>query len=285
VCFDGGAGIIDPKARPTLFRMAPADATMASRLGDYIANAKPKVALLTDDSDYGRQGRAAVAPALRQVNVQITSDQTIQARATDVTPQVLAARKSGATMLIMWASAADIAAAVQATHSTGWNVRIISGQTGEDPLIRQRLVSHHDWLSTLTFVSSRITAEVGPEPFDTFRTHYEAKLGVDKVGVKQDGQDVLQPPDWAMYPYDALNLVAEAVDETAALGAPLMRAMNSATIVGANGDSRGYNATYHEGISPSDMYFATFKGFTFVPANDDPLSGSLPIVNQLAGRG
>jgi branched-chain amino acid transport system substrate-binding protein len=243
ICFDGGAGLIDPQNDPTLFRMAPADATMASRLADYIANAKPKVGLITDDSDYGRQGRAAVTKALAQDQVPVVSNQTVQQRSADVTPQVLAARRAGAQRLIVWASAADVAAVVQAIHGAGWNVGVISGQTGEDPLVRQRLVSHPDWLKSLTFVSSRITAEVGPKPFEAFRAHYESVLGVDKVGVKQDGRDVLQPPDWAMYPYDSLNLVAEALDETGALGAPLMRAMGAAQIVGANGDSRGYSAT------------------------------------------
>src|SRR5205085_2938420 len=69
-----------------------------------------------------------------------------------------------------------------------------------------------------------------------------------------------------------------------ARGARLVRVMNAASNVGANGDGRGYNAAYHEGISPSDMYFARFDGFTFVPVDDDPLSGSLPRVPQLRGR-
>ncbi|WP_081686431.1 ABC transporter substrate-binding protein [Candidatus Solirubrobacter pratensis] len=281
ICFDGGAGLIDPGRRPTLFRMAPADATLAGRLADYIANAKPRVALLTDDSGYGQQGRAAVTAALRKDQVPVVSDQTVQQRAADVTPQVLAARRAGAQTLVLWTSAADIAAVLQATHAIGWDVPVISGQTGEDPLVRQRLVAHPDWLKSLRFVSSRITAEVGPKPFERFRAHYEAKLGVDKVGVSQDGRPVLQPPDWAMYSYDALNLVAEALDETGALGASLMRAMGTASIVGANGDSRGYSPTYHEGISPSDMYFARFDGFQFEPVGDDPLSGSLPAISQL----
>ena len=29
------------------------------------------------------------------------------------------------------------------------------------------------------------------------------------------------------------------------------------------------------------MYFARFDGFMFVPVTDDPLSGTLPRVNQL----
>jgi branched-chain amino acid transport system substrate-binding protein len=281
ICFDGGAGLIDPQRRPTLFRMAPADPIMASRLADYVANSRPRVALLSDDSDYGHQGHDALRKALAIDRIAVVADQTIQQRAADVTPQVLAARKAGASLLLVWASAGDVAAVLSAVHTAGWDVPVISGQTGEDPLIRQRLVAHPQWLQSLRFVSSRITAEIGPKPFARFRAHYERKLGADKVGIEQDGRPVVQPPDWAMYPYDSINLVVEALDEVKRLGAPLMRVMNTAQIIGANGDGRGYNATYHEGISPSDMYFAKFRGFTFVPVGDDPLSGSLPVVPQL----
>ncbi|MDA0161544.1 ABC transporter substrate-binding protein [Solirubrobacter ginsenosidimutans] len=282
VLFEGGTDLINPQAHPSLFRLAPADAIMTRRLADYIANARPKVAMLTDDSGYGEQGRAALRDAFGVDEVQVVSDQVIPHRATDLAPQILAARRAGADKLIVWASAADVAAVLQAIHVAGWNVPVISGQTGEDPLVRQRLVAHPDWLASLRFVSSRITAEMGPKPFNAFRARYEKALGVDKVGVKQDGRDVIQPPDWAMYPYDALMLVREAISEAGVLGAPMLQTINDgARITGANGDQRSYNAQYHEGVSPQDMYFAQFKGFTFVPVTDDPLSGSLPVVNQL----
>jgi hypothetical protein len=86
-----------------------------------------------------------------------------------------------------------------------------------------------------------------------------------------------------MYSFDALGLVEAALRQSGALGAPLLSALNSVTIVGANGDSRAYSPDYHEGISPSDMYFAGFRGLEFVPVSDDPLSGTLPAVDQLAG--
>jgi ABC-type branched-subunit amino acid transport system substrate-binding protein len=282
VLFEGGAGLIDPAAHPSLFRLAPADAIMTRRLADYIANQAPKVAMLTDDSSYGEQGRAALHDAFGVDGVRVVSDQAIPARATDLAPQVLAARRAGADKLIVWASAGDVAAALEAVHNAGWDVPVIAGQTGEDPLVRQRLVAHPDWLKSLRFVSSRITAETGPEPFDAFRARYEKALGKDEVGVKQDGRDVIQPPDWAMYPYDAVMLVREAISQAGALGAPLLQTIDDgAHIVGANGDQRAYNAQYHEGVSPADMYFARFEGFTFVPVSDDPLSGTLPTVNQL----
>ncbi len=282
VLFEGGSQLIDPAAHPSLFRLAPADAIMARRLADYIANSTPKVAMLTDDSAYGEQGREALRDAFAVDEVQVVSDQSIPVRAQDLAPQILDARRSGADHLIVWASAGEVAAALEAVHRAGWNVPVISGQTGEDPLIRQRLVAHPDWLASLRFVSSRITAEIGPKPFNAFRTRYEAKFGQDKVGVKQDGKDVIQPPDWAMYPYDAVMLVHEGISESGSLGAPLLQTINDgARITGANGDQRAYNADYHEGVSPSDMYFARFRGFLFEPVKDDPLSGTLPSVNQL----
>ena len=139
---------------------------------------------------------------------------------------------------------------------------MISGQTGEDPLVRQRLVAHPDWLASLRFVSSRITAEVGPKPFNAFRARYEKALGKDKVGVKQDGRDVIQPPDWAITPTTRCCWCARRSPSRGALGAPLLQTINDgARITGANGDQRAYSAQYHEGVSPADMYFARFDGF------------------------
>jgi ABC-type branched-subunit amino acid transport system substrate-binding protein len=282
IVFEGGAGLIDPQRHPSVFRLAPADAIMTRRLADYIANQRPKVAMLTDDSGYGAQGRQALRDAFGVDEVQVVDDQVIPRRAQDLAPQILKAKRSGADRLIVWASAADVAATLEAVAKANWDVQVISGQTGEDPLIRQRLAAHPEYLERLRFVSSRITAELGPKAFNTFRARYEKAQGVDKVGVKQDGKDVVQPPDWQMYPYDAVNLVAEAIKDAGALGAPLVQTLNVGTkIIGANGDQRGYNATYHEGVSPQDMYFARFDGFVFVPVTDDPLSGTLPKVDQL----
>ncbi len=284
VVFEGGAKLIDPQRHPSVFRLAPADAIMTRRLADYIANRGPKVAMLSDDSGYGEQGRQALTAAFAIDEVQVVSDQVIPRRAQDLAPQILQARRSGADQVVVWASAADVAATLEAVAKAGWDVSVISGQTGEDPLIRQRLVAHPDYLKRLRFVSSRITAEVGPKPFNAFRARYEKSQGADKVGVQQDGRDVIQPPDWQMYPFDAINLVAEAAKDAGALGAPLVQTLNDGTrIVGANGDQRAYNAGYHEGVSPQDMYFAQFDGFVFVPVTDDPLSGTLPKVNQLSG--
>jgi hypothetical protein len=149
--------------------------------------------------------------------------------------------------------------------------------------VRQRLAGHPVWLTGVGFVSFRITAEVGSGPFAAYRKAYTARFGVDRVGVQQEGKDVVQPPDWSMFPYDAVHLVAAAIGKVHALGAPLLGTLAGNIVVqGANGDERGYSESSREGVSPDDMYFAVFHGFVFAPVTDDLLSQNLPAVPQTA---
>ena len=281
VVFDGGASFIDARSRPTLFRLAPADKPMAMRLADYLAAGKPEIGLITDDTGFGADGAAAMKPAFVRDKISVVSQTTVPSTASDVSTQVLAARHRGATTLVVWASAPIVAATIQAARSTGWNVPIWAGPTGEDPLVRQRLATHVSWLDNVGFVSFRITAEVGPKPFETYRKAYEDKYGTERINVKQNDKDVVQPPDWSMFSYDTVNLVAAALAKAGAVGAPLLSTLEGkVSITGANGDDRGYLASTREGVSPDDMYFARFHGFTFAPVTDDMLSQNLPVVPQ-----
>jgi ABC-type branched-subunit amino acid transport system substrate-binding protein len=281
VVFDGGGSIIDDKARPTLFRIAPADGPMAERLADYLAARHPKVGLIADDTGFGQDGATACVAAFARDKAAIVSRATVPTGAPDIRTQVLAARSAGATTLVVWAAAPIVAAAVEDARSAGWTVPIWTGPTGEDPLVRQRLAAHPSWLTGVGFVSFRITAEVGPKPFAAYRAAYEKQFGVDKVGVEQAGHAVVQPPDWSMFAYDAVNLTIAAVQKSGAASPPPYAALNGKVVItGANGDERGFLPTTREGVSPDDMYFAQFHGFVFAPVTDDVLSQNLPLVPQ-----
>ena len=281
VVFEGGASIVDPAERPTLFRLAPANRPMSQRLADYVSEQARSVALIGDGSSYGREGVEATRTNLARNEITVTSDATIPDGAADVAPQVLEARRSGAQALIVWARASGVAAVVRAARSAGWDVPVFTGPTGEDPLVRQRLADRPEWLDGLTFVSFRITSEVGPEPFAAYRAAYEARFGVDEAGVVADGRPVIVPPDWSTYSYDAVKLTAAAVGVSGGrLGAPLMEALDTTVITGANGDERGFGPTDREGVSPDDMYFGRFQDLRFAPVDDDVLSTNLPPVPQ-----
>lgn len=274
VVFEGGASIVDPQERPTLFRLAPANGPLSRRLADYVSEKADRVALLSDTSSYGRGGAEATRSSLGRNAVELVADVTLPEN--DVAAQVLQARRAGAELLVVWARATGVAAVLRAARSAGWDVPVYTGPTGEDPLVRQRLADRPEWVDGLTFVSFRITSEVGPEPFAGYRAAYEERFGVEEVGVEAGGRPVVQPPDWSTYSYDAVKLLAAAVEA----GGPLMDALNSTVITGANGDERGFGPADREGVSPDDMYFGRFADMRFSPVDDDILSTNLPDVPQ-----
>lgn len=275
VVFEGGASIVDPEERPTLFRLAPANGPMSRRLADYVSEKAERIALLSDTSSYGREGADATRAALGRNEVELVADVALP-EGGDVAAQVLQARRAGAELLVVWARATGVAAVLRAARAAGWDVPVYTGPTGEDPLVRQRLADRPEWVDGLTFVSFRITSEVGPEPFAAFREAYEERFGAEEVGVEAGGRPVVQPPDWSTYSYDAVKLLAAAVEA----GGPLMEALHSTVITGANGDERGFGPTDREGVSPDDMYVGRFADMRFSPVDDDILSTNLPDVPQ-----
>ena len=283
VAFEGGSSFVDPVRHPTLFRMAPSNEAMCRRLADYLADTQQgrSFAVLSDDSAYGREGAANVKADLLHDKVRVVSDQTVPEGASDVSAQVLAARRSGAKVLVVWARAAGVASVLRAVRSTRWDVKVVTGPSGEDPLVRQRLADHPEWVDGLGFVSFRITSEVGGAPFAAYRRAYEKEFGADGIGVKAGGREVLMPPDWSMYSFDTVHLVKAALDRAESVDrAKVFDALLHVTITGANGDERGFGPDDREGVSPDDMYFATFTDMRFHPNHDDKLSTNLPEVPQ-----
>ena len=60
IVYDGDESLVDPDTRPNVFRIAPTNHGMAFRLAEYLVPKKLKIAFLTDDTGYGRAGRASL---------------------------------------------------------------------------------------------------------------------------------------------------------------------------------------------------------------------------------
>ncbi len=282
IAYDGGTGLVDPTVRPNVFRIAPTNHGIAFRYAEYLIPKKLKVALLSDDSAYGREGATDVGRAFSGNPEAVAVKLTLPAGQTDLTPQMLRARRSGATALLVWGQPATIAATLSAARSLGWTVPVYAPPTGADPFIRQQLADHPDWVDGLTFASGRMTAEVGTGPFTSFQSQYESTYGADLVGVKtKAGEPVVQPPEFAMYSYDFVHVLVAAVTRAASVDPKkITAALNQVTAQGANGDERGFNEHSHEGVVDDDVYFARFHDMTFAPVHDDPLSATLPPIPQ-----
>jgi ABC-type branched-subunit amino acid transport system substrate-binding protein len=279
ITYDGGAGLVDLVKRPNVFRIAPTDHGIAFRLAEYTIPKGLKLALMHDDTTYGQQGAEALGTAFSQNKKSVAVSLTLPARDTDFSPQVLRARRAGATGLLVWGQASTIAEVLIAARSANWNVPVFAPPSAEDPVLRQELADRPQWLDGLTFASGRMTAELGPDFFYAFESKFEAAYGVQKVGVKTSaGQDVISPPDYAMYSYDFVNVLAQAIRNVGLKDLP--RALEQVTARGANGDERGFNQHNHEGVVDDDVFFARFSDMTFAPVKDDPLSATLPKIQQ-----
>jgi branched-chain amino acid transport system substrate-binding protein len=95
ITHDGGTGLVDAAARPNVFRIAPTNHGIAFRYAEYLIPKKLKVALLSDDSAYGRQGAADVSRAFSANPASVALKLTLPAGQPDVSPQILRTRRSG----------------------------------------------------------------------------------------------------------------------------------------------------------------------------------------------
>jgi branched-chain amino acid transport system substrate-binding protein len=283
IAYQGGIELVDPETRPNVFRIAPTDRGIAFRLAEYMIPKHLKLALLVDDSDYGQEGSKALDRAFGSNPGSVAARITLPASALDVSPQVLKARRAGATALLVWAQPATIAAALAAARTAGWDVPVFTPPAGESPLIRQQLADHPDWVDGLTVATGRMTAELGPGFFYAFQRSYEQAFGVDRVGVKTRARrPVIQPPEQAMYSYDFAHVLAAAIIFAGSSDrAKVLAALEEVTVRGANGDERGFNRRNHDGVVDDDVYFARFHDMTYRPVRDDPLSRTLPVVPQV----
>jgi branched-chain amino acid transport system substrate-binding protein len=282
VVYEGGEKLVDPQARPNVFRIAPTNHGIAFRLAEYLARRHLRPAILHDDSDYGAGGETSLRKAFAYDPKAVAADIAVPAGALDLAAQVLRARRAHATALLVWGLPSTIASAVTAARTAGWNVPVFTPPSGADPLVRQQLADHPSWIDGLTFASGRLTAEAGPGFFDSFQSRFESAYGAEKVGVKtHEGRPVVQPPEFAMYGYDFVQVLAAAI-QTAHSSDPakVTAALNQVSVRGVNGDERGFNEHNHEGVVDDDVYFARFHDMTFAPVKDDPLSGTLPTIVQ-----
>jgi ABC-type branched-subunit amino acid transport system substrate-binding protein len=283
IVYQGGVGLVDPERRPNVFRIVPTDHGLAFRLAEYLVPKGLKVALLHDDTAYGQEGAKALAAAFGGNPEAVAIKLLVPSGQTDLSPQILRARRAGATALLVWGIPPTIAEVLIAARTRGWDVPVYAPPAAADPLVRQELADHRDWVDGLTFASGRMTAELGAPPFFAFDAKYRQTFGPDYVGVKTSrGKRVVAPPDYAMYPYDFVNLLLAAFQSTGdpTDGKGVIAALNQVSVPGANGDNRGFNERNHEGVVDDDVYFARFTDMTFAPVKDDPLSSILPRIPQ-----
>jgi ABC-type branched-subunit amino acid transport system substrate-binding protein len=287
--YDTNAALVDATKRPNVYRIAPPNDAMAEHLAAYVGAKKLQLALVHDDSDYGQDGASHLRDAFSKAGFPLSPDVTIPSTGTGYSTQALQVKQSGATGVLLWGRAPSMAQFIKDYRGGGGTAPIFAGPNAEDPIVRTQNADHPEYIEGLTYASFRITTEVGPDPWNAFRKKYEDHNfnngSADfKVGVQTKAKkDVVQPPDWQLFPYDMVYLVKGALEKSGSVetsGNKLITALNGVQIKSGNGDNRGWTKDNHEGVVDDDIYFATFTDMKFKPVQDDALSKSLPPIDQ-----
>jgi branched-chain amino acid transport system substrate-binding protein len=271
-----------PKGRPSVFRLGIANDAAATVLGGYIARKAGSVAVLHDDGEDGRDGAHQLEQALATAQVRVTASREVAAALPAVDAEVRGLLDGHPAAVAIWASEAVTARAVGALHAAGAAVPVFSGPAGENPSVRRVAGAATEGLA---FVASRMTSESDSVSFGQFEHRLAAAEGgpIDAGLRDSRGRALRQPADGALLAYDAVRVLAAALERSGAArpGPGLLAAMTAAGVTSANGDHRGFNPDNHEGVADDDLYIAAIHDMAFGPVRDEPLSATLPAPDEL----
>jgi branched-chain amino acid transport system substrate-binding protein len=283
VIHNGSASLIDPAARPSLFRLGIANDAAASILSGYVAKSAKAPGILHDDTDNGRDGDKQLRAALPTAGVHPVASQEVAHDAPAVDAQVHALVDAHADALILWGSDAFVARAVVAAHGVAPSLPVFAGPSAESPLVRAQ--AGPDASDGVAFAASRMTSEDDSVSFGQFEHRLAAaEGGPTDAGFKdREGREIRQPADVEIFSYDAVALLGAAAAKlgSVAPSATLLQQMTKTRVRSVNGDARGFNPDNHEGVSDDDVYIARIHDMQLAPVKDEPLSATLPTADQI----
>lgn len=181
---------------PWVFRVRSSDATAAKNLVDYMAdNLKPQsVALISEESDYGQGGIAAVKAELQVKGITPVAAVTFSASANDLSSQVIKLKQSGAAAVIYWGSQSPAALFAKQAKQFGYAGTILGSNAYTDQsVLKLAGTSAENVYSVVNFIPT------GDDPaVQSFVTAYTQKYGS-------------APDSYAASYFDAVNVVAAAI--------------------------------------------------------------------------
>jgi ABC-type branched-subunit amino acid transport system substrate-binding protein len=279
---NGSTQVLDVKAHPSLFRIGIPNDAAASILSAYVAKTSKAPGILHDDTDNGRDGADQLQQALPTAGAHPVASQEAAHDAPAVDAQVRALVDAHADSIVIYGTDTFVARAVTAARAAAPNLPVFAGPSGESPAVRALAGTASDGVA---FVDSRMTSEDDSASFGQFEHRLAAaEGGPTDAGVKNAaGQEIRQPADLEIFPYDAVNLLAAAAQKLGSLqpSANLLTLMTKTSVRSANGDTRGFDADNHEGVSDDDLYIARIHDMVFTPVKDETLSATLPAADQI----
>lgn len=241
--------LIDPAKYPNAYRIAPSNTQWDDAVRGYclkILKVK-KIAVIGDTTGYGVTAANASTAAFRKDGADVVYSGNIDATQPDMTPDLLRARNAGAEALVVWSVSTGMDARLFNTRARmGWDVPIVGHPSLASGEIAGLVEKSGNW-DKVYAVGYRTCSydEAGKLPA-------RSADFVARLKGKVDLADTLLW--WVAAGYDAVNLVAKAVEETGSTTSEaIVKNWNAISRYPGIFGEYSYTAQNHDGYPVADV--------------------------------
>src|SRR5580658_1302560 len=201
--------LIDPAKYPNAFRVAPSNGQWDDAVRNYCENVlKVKdVAVIGDTTGYGTSAVAASVAAFKKEGANVTYQTQIDPTQPDVTPDMLRMKNAGAKVIVVWSVSTGMEARLMNVRATlGWDVPIVGHPALGSGDVRQLLEKESNWEKVYMIGYASCSYDANgklPPRTAALVARLAGKVALDDTSLW-----------WVASGYDAVKLVAEAVDAT-----------------------------------------------------------------------
>ncbi|GAC1338264.1 MAG: hypothetical protein NVSMB18_04390 [Acetobacteraceae bacterium] len=240
--------LIDTAKYPTAFRMAPSNGQWDDAVRGYTMKqlGVHEVAVFGDTTGYGTSAVAATVAAFGKDGGKVVNQAQIDATQPDVTPDMLRSKNAGAKAIVVWTVGVGLLSRLMNVRETmGWDVPIVGHPALGAGEIRSLLDKPTNWekVYMVGYRSCSFDAD-GKLPART-------QQFVDKIAGKIDLRDTSLW--WVACGYDAVNLVAKAVEAKGASSDAIVGYWNGVKDFPGIFGAYSFSADNHNGYPQGDV--------------------------------
>ncbi len=240
--------LIDTQKFPNAFRIAPSNTQWDDAVRTYcltVLKAK-KVAVIGDTTGYGVTAANASVAALKKAGAEVVYQANIDATQPDMTPDMLRARNGGAEAIVVWSVSTGMDARLFNTRARmGWDVPFVGHPSMASGEIAGLVEKPANWEKVYAIGYRSCSYD------DAGKLPARSEDFVGRLKGKVVLSDTLLW--WVAAGFDAINLVAQAVDAGGSSSEAIVKHWNGLTkYPGIFGDYT-YDAKNHDGYPAADV--------------------------------
>lgn len=261
VTLAGAASVVNP-VTPYVFKTPPTDQIVAHHMLSYMkTKGYTKIALINSADGFGQAGGAVVKAQAKDTGIDVVAAEEFGPRDSDMTPQLLRIRGSGAEALLIWSVNPGPTIILRNARALGFDKPIYNSYGAASP----KLIEQAGPAADGSYISSmRLLAPSSLAADDPLRAVVAGLAESYAAKFKEP------PTTFAAHTYDAITAIREAVKS---LGdAPVTRdgiakALETVSFPGGNGMFH-YSPANHNGLDGTSrsMIMLKVEGGRFVVA-------------------